>query len=300
MEESFGPLDALDKSELKRLAGRSDAKGLLHLAGHLGVLALSGTAVWLALGSWWLPAAWLAHGVVLIFLFAPLHECIHRTAFRSRWLNDLVATACGAILLLPATYFRCFHFAHHRFTQNPARDPELAAPKPTSWVQYLLHVSGLPYWRERSATLWRHNMGRVSEPFIPGIQRAAVAREARLHLAAYGVVALVSIGAACPTALIYWIVPALLGQPFLRMFLLAEHAGCPLVPDMMKNARTTTSNPAVRWLAWNMPFHTAHHAYPAVPFHALPAAHRHLKGRVEVTAPGYFSVQREITRAFGR
>ena len=300
MEESFGPLGALDKAELKRLSARSDAKGAAQLASHLCALGLSGTLVWSALGTWWLLPAWIGHGLLLIFLFAPLHECVHRTAFRGRWLNDGVAFVCGALLLLPAGYFRSFHFAHHRFTQDPARDPELAVPKPASWRAYLWIVSGLPYWLERIPTLCRHSTGRVEEPFVTGYKRAAVTREAGLHLSAYGVVALVSIGTASPAALIYWVVPALLGQPFLRMFLLAEHTGCPLVPDMLKNARTTLSNPLARWLAWNMPYHSAHHAYPALPFHALPAAHAHLKARVAVIAPGYAAVQREIVRGFSR
>ena len=39
-----------------------------------------------------------------------------------------VARACGLLLVLPADYFRAFHLRHHRFTQDPARDPELAPP----------------------------------------------------------------------------------------------------------------------------------------------------------------------------
>ena len=53
----------------------------------------------------------------------------------------------------------------------------------------------------------------------------------------------------------------------------------------------------MRWLAWNMPYHTAHHAYPALPFHALPAADRKLGPRAAVRAPGYLAVHREIVAA---
>ena len=48
---------------------------------------------------------------------------------------------------------------------------------------------------------------------------------------------------------------AFLGQPALRLYLLAEHTGCPAVPDMLANSRTVLTNAVVRWLAWNMPFH---------------------------------------------
>ena len=89
-------------------------------------------------------------------------------------------------------------------------------------------------------------------------------------------------------------VPAVLGQPALRLYLLAEHTGCPFVPDMLRNSRTTRSNWLARRLAWNMPYHAEHHAYPALPFHALPAAHNLLKDRIEVQASGYAAAHRDI------
>ncbi|MDH3921108.1 MAG: fatty acid desaturase, partial [Rhodospirillales bacterium] len=209
-------------------------------------------------------------------------------------LNDIVAWLCGVLLVLPPAYFRTFHFAHHRHTQDPARDPELAKPKPVSLSAYLLLISGLPYWRERIATTLAHAAGRVREPFVSKAQRDRVMREARVLLGVYGTVAAVSIVAGSWLAVGCWIVPALIGQPFLRLFLLAEHTGCPLVPDMLRNSRTTRSNALVRWLAWNMPYHAEHHAYPALPFHALPAAHTLLKDQIVVQAPGYLAVQRQI------
>ena len=95
-----------------------------------------------------------------VFSFAALHETIHRTAFRTRWLNDGVALICSLVLLLPPRYFRAFHFAHHRHTQDPNSDPELLVPKPATLGQYLWFVSGLPYWFERVMTITRHARGQ--------------------------------------------------------------------------------------------------------------------------------------------
>ena len=285
------------RESLLRLATRSDARGLAQLACHLGALCATGALVWSARGTWWLLPAMLLHGIVLVFLFAPLHEGVHWTAFRSRWLNDAAAWACGALLLLPPAYFRAFHFAHHRHTQDPLRDPELATPKPRTFGGYLWHVSGLPYWRERIATTARHAYGRVEESFIGVRQRSAIVREARLLLGLYALAGLASIALASPALFYFWLVPALLGQPFLRLYLLAEHTGCPLVANMLENSRTTRSLAPIRRLAWNMPYHAEHHAYPALPFHALPAAHRVLKAEITVQATGYVAVHREIVAA---
>jgi fatty acid desaturase len=294
-----GAAGEVERRGLLRLAGRSDRRGLGQLALHLAGLLATGSAVLAARGSPWLVSAMLLHGVLLVFLFAPLHESAHRTAFRSRWLNDLVAWVCGALLILPPEYFRAFHFAHHRHTQDPARDPELATPKPASWRRYLWHVSGLPYWRERISTTVRHACGRVAEPFIAPRARPEIVREARLLLGLYAALALASLLAESHVLVLLWLIPTLLGQPFLRVYLLAEHTLCPLVPEMLRNSRTTRSTVLVRRLAWNMPYHAEHHAHPALPFHALPAAHALLAARIAVQADGYVAVQREIVAGFG-
>lgn len=286
--------ELLPRQILAPLTRRSDIRGLGQFLSHLAALAITAALVNLADGSWWLllPALWL-HGMVLVFLFAPAHECIHYTAFRSRWLNRVVATFCGFLLVLPPRYFRAFHLAHHRYTQDPIRDPELARAKPTERRSYLWHISGIPYWRGQFATLWRHARGLVSEPFVPAGEQAALVREARLFWLGYGLVAALSVLSGSTAALYYWVIPVLLGQPLLRLYLLAEHTGCPEVGDMLGNTRTTLSNPLLRWLAWNMPYHTEHHVAAAVPFHQLPALHRLLRGRVVVLTPGYLEFHRQ-------
>jgi fatty acid desaturase len=69
---------------------------------------------------------------------------------------------------------------------------------------------------------------------------------------------------------------------------------------MLENTRTTYTNALVRALAWNMPYHAEHHAYPAVPFHRLAEVNRVIAPRLKVTAPGYITVQRQILRSYRR
>ena len=290
--------DAESARRLGSLTRRSDAAGLAQLAGHAGALVATGYFVHISIGTVWLPLALLAYGFVLVFLFAPLHESIHRTAYRSRWVNGLVSWFCGAVLMLPPDYFRAFHFAHHRYTQDPERDPELASAKPASWRSWLWTVSGIPYWRERMTTIWQHARGRVSQPFISAAARGGIVAEARILIGVYLLVGVAAVAAQSAWPIVYWVLPVLLGQPFLRMFLLAEHTGCPLVADMWVNSRTTLTNRVMRRIAWNMPFHTAHHVYPGVPFHALPEVHQRIRKGVRYEARGYPQVQRELIRGF--
>ncbi len=291
------PICRLARDTVRRLSQRSDARGLLQLTVHVTALAATGTLIWVSRGTPWLAAALLLQGIVLSFLFCALHESIHRTAFASRRVNDVVAWICGALLMLPPEYFRAFHFAHHRYTQNAARDPELAVAAPATLRAYWWRVSGLPYWRDRLTVTLRHAFtGRADEPFIPDNKRAAVVREARWLWGLYLCVLAASLFLKRADALIYWVLPALLGQPFLRLFLLAEHTGCALNDDMLENTRTTYTNWAVRLLTWRMSYHAEHHSFPSVPFHALARVNALMPAQGRVTARGYLAVHAALLR----
>ena len=73
MDEVFCSHPRIDRAALRRLEARSDARGLLRLAGHGAALGASFWLLGLALGGWWIVPATALHGAVLIFLFAPLH-----------------------------------------------------------------------------------------------------------------------------------------------------------------------------------------------------------------------------------
>ena len=133
MHEEFNHRDALaalSAGELSDLKETRDLPGLLHLAGHAALLGITGSLVLWTANPALKFVAMTMHGIALVSLFALEHESIHGTAFKSPWLNTVAAEVCGFPLLLPPRYFRFFHFAHHRHTQDPAHDPELASPKP--------------------------------------------------------------------------------------------------------------------------------------------------------------------------
>ena len=287
----------LDRATIQALSQRSDWRGLGQLGLHFALLGGTGYLIWASRGGPWLAPAIALHGVVLDFLFCALHESIHRTAFASRWLNDAVAFVCGVLLLLPCDYFRLFHFAHHRFTQDPLKDPELSGKKPSSIGAYLWLASGLPNWWKRLTVTLRHALtGQVPEPFVPPPKCPAIVREARVVWAIYAAVALISLILWRADALLYWVLPAIAGQPFLRLFLLAEHTGCAFDNDMFANTRTTYTNAAVRFLTWRMSFHVEHHAFPSVPFHALAKVNMLVRDRIAVVGYGYLAVQRALVR----
>ena len=289
-----GPLDLIEPATLAALREPRDGPGLLRLAGHLGLLAVSGTAILTA--THWAPwlAAMLVYAITLTFLFTLEHETTHESAFADRRLNRLIAAVTGLLVVVPARWFRYFHFAHHRHTQDVARDPELATPKPANWPAYLFYLTALPYWASMIRTLARLGLGRIDGDYVPAARRPSIVREARLHLALYAAVAMVSFATGNLIAVKLWLIPLIIGQPLLRAYLLAEHGACPRVADMLKNSRTTFAGRAVCFMAWNMPYHTAHHAFPTVPFHRLPELTQMIRDRIAVTATSYPDAHRQI------
>lgn len=281
---------ALPPEEKARLTALSNRAGLRHLAGHLGLILGFGAAIAAGVPGWW--ALVPVQGIVMIFLFTLEHECTHRTPFATPALNDWVGRACGVVLLLPFEWFRYFHLAHHRWTNIPGRDPELAGAKPETPAAWLWHVSGLPYWGAMARITLALAMGRGAAPYLPSPALPRIRAEARWMLALYA--ALAASLMLSPVLIWVWVVPVLLGQPVLRLYLLAEHGDCPQVANMFENTRTTFTTALVRFLAWNMPYHVEHHVYPNVPFHRLPALHDLMQDRLRVTAKGYAA----FTRAY--
>ncbi|MEL7471076.1 MAG: fatty acid desaturase, partial [Pseudomonadota bacterium] len=264
-------LASLDADERRRLCKQSDGPGLIRIATHLGSIILIGVYIAAGLSFWWL--AMLPQGILIVFLFTALHECIHRTAFETDWINDRFADLLGGLVLLGPRHFRYFHMAHHRFTHDPDHDPELADGKPETLYALVKYLSGVSDWVWRIRKLWSNATIENADPYVPLRGRRRVTREARAILATYLALAAASWITGTALLLWVWLVPLLIGGPFLRAYLLAEHARCPHVSDMFENTRTTFTSRLVRWLAWNMPYHAEHHAYPAVPFHKLPDLH---------------------------
>ena len=291
----------LRAAELKALAQRSNGPALRQTLVHLGAISLTAVLLWQALGTVWALPLTLLLGYLQAFLFTSMHECAHQTAFRSRAGNTLLGQLSGLAIVLPFEYYRAFHWDHHRHTQDIDRDPELSTPLPAPGWPLLWYFSGLPTWRDRIRLRLVHGvLGRVTAPWVAADKRALIVREARCYLAFYALVVIASVATRSMAAVWLWILPMMVGQVFLRPYLLAEHTGCGHSRDMLENTRTTFTNAFVRRFAWNMPYHAEHHAYPAVPFHALPQLHARLAGRIVHTAPSYRAATAAVVRALGR
>jgi fatty acid desaturase len=291
----------LTNDELRSLSVRSNWPGAIRLAVHVALLGLTGWGVAAATG-WWVWPAMLALGLVQVALFAPAHETMHQTAFVSQRANLVVGWLAFLPALQSSHFYTAFHYIHHRHTNVPGLDPELLTAEPRTLGQYALRILGWVYWKARLVMIRDAWFGGMTDySYINDRQRPGVIASIR---AMSVTVVVLAVGSGViwgwRTPLLFWVLPQVLGQPFLRGYLLAEHTGCTLDRNGLTNTRTTLTNSVVRLLMWDMPFHAEHHLYPSIPFHRLRDAHGLIGRRLRFLQPGYARWNAGFVRTLAR
>lgn len=302
MDEQFETRAILPPQALKPLLERRTWPSLLRLVIHLGsfgllvvALALHAQQPLLALPLA-VALAWVWSG-----LFAPFHECTHRTAFRSVRGNRLGAWLTGIPFGMAPSVYRTFHYEHHRHTQNLAEDPELLNPAYAHWPNtrrdWWIANSGYGLLMLKLTPL----LGFAFKPrsrwpeFAPWARHAnepdRLVLECRILLFIW-VVFLLGV-LALPGGLWFWFT-AWFTHVFQTLWVSSEHSGLPLTGSILARTRSVRSNPFVRYWIWNMNYHAEHHGWPAIPWHRLPDAHRAVSPHLESLVSGYGALHANI------
>ena len=285
MNRSFIDDPLLPAERLRALQRRRDGPGLRRL------LAQGGLYLATATGLIWLddPAAviplFLVSALVQFGMFGMLHESCHQTAFASRGLSLLAGWIAALAHPMSPALMRAFHFEHHRHTHDLERDPELAGlrfmrdwPRHVVWLGTL---TGLPIlfarlgWAAFAALVPAGALWERALPFVRPEKRQRIAWEARGLLLLHG--ALLSAAAMGAPGLWRVYGAALLAHAMLSFYITCEHRGLPPGGDILARTRSLKTSALTRWLLWNMPYHAEHHAWAAVPFHALEDLHAEIR-----------------------
>jgi fatty acid desaturase len=217
-------LKPLAPAMLRELSVRSNLRGAVQSLGHYGMVVLVGALIWRVSSIWgvlWALPLMAVQGYLVAFLFMAVHETAHKTAFKSRGLNLVVGYLSGFVIGLPYEYYCLFHWDHHRYTQDPEKDPELVVGvKPKSDTQLALAYSGLLQVAGRLRLMLGHAViSKVVVPWIPENRRAIIVTEALAYVALYALLLVLSLWFSSALLLWVWIVPLIIGQFFLRPYL---------------------------------------------------------------------------------
>ena len=233
----------------------------------------------------------LMFGILCMSIFACNHETVHRTAFKSQALNRIAAAICGFECLYASTAFRELHFTHHRHTHIPGLDPEISFgrhPIPSvlrTLPTYLAWLTGLPMVIFKIFMILAGCVGmperlrKFAFPFIRPEVRIRLMMESWLIVITYLIIAYLALVVNSG----FW--GLFLGQItahiLLSSYLAAEHNGLPYdETNILKKTRSMRCGRLIKLLMWNMTYHAEHHAYPAIPFHALPQLHKLLQEEI--------------------
>jgi fatty acid desaturase len=292
---------------MKQLMQRSDARAIRDTALWYAAIVVSGIVAWFAWHAhslWAIPAFWLYGTLYCSPADSRWHECGHGTAFKTRWMNDVLYQIASFQIFRRATVWRYSHARHHTDTLIVGRDPEIAAQKPTDWLGLALGIFAIKHVSHELPKMISAAFGRIGEEektFVPESEWPKAIREARISLAIY-----VAVIAAClyfrsVLPLLYIGLPSLYGGWLYLYFGLTQHAGMPEnVLDHRRNCRTVRMNPVFRFLYWNMNYHVEHHMFPMVPFHALPRLHEVVKADMPPPYSSTLAAYAEIIPALVR
>jgi len=102
------------------------------------------------------------------------HECGHGTAFRTRWMNDVIYQVASFMVLREPTVWRWSHTRHHTDTIIVGRDPEIAVMRPPKFHDVLLSFIGISQAKTYIKKIAIHATGRLlpdEATFIPEAER---------------------------------------------------------------------------------------------------------------------------------
>lgn len=289
----------VDRKRMKELMKRSDMPALRDTAIWLGLMIATGAAGVALWGTGWAVPVFIVYGVLYASASdSRWHECGHGTAFRTRWMNDVVYEIASFFMMRNSVVWRWSHARHHTDTIIVGRDPEISGMRPPQLIIIGLNLFGLVGTPQSFAAIARNALGRLSPDeadYVPESETPKAFRVARIHMAIYGATALACIatGSILPAMLIG--LPRFYGIWLLLVMGLPQHLG--LAEDVLDhrlNSRTVHMNQVLRFIYWNMNYHMEHHMYPMVPYHRLPELHEAVKHDCPPASPSLWHAWREI------
>ena len=299
----------IERKRLKALARRSDVPGLTYLAVWTATMAMTGFAVWSALGTLYVWPAMFVFGVVMsVPSYSLSHETAHGTAFRTRWLNETVFWFTSLLYGEEPLHRRYTHTNHHTHTWHVELDSQMPFDTPLGFGGWLYDIGGLSLHRFQIRVLWQLSTCRytaLTREVSPEAELPKMTRNARIFCLVYlGIAAAIAAGFMWP--LWFYVLPRLFGGPIMLMFNIIQHAEMQEdSPSIVESTRSFRTDRVGRFLYLNMNNHVEHHLYPQVPFYSLPGLHREVADRTPAPDPGFWRTNLDllsvvIRRSLGR
>ena len=290
------------REEMRNLLKRNDRTAIKDTLLWFALLGTSGYLGFYLWGSWWAILAFAFYGVMYASVSdSRWHESLHGTAFKTDWMNDFLYEISAFMVFRQSTPWRWSHTRHHSDTSVKGLDPELAVPRPPNIAALLRTVINGDHAPAEFKKMLLHSLGQLTpeeKMYIPESDYRRVYIVSRIYLAIYSTVIFLAIYHHTFLPLMFIGFPTFYGVWLQPIFGLTQHTALAENElDHRLNCRTIYMNPVSRYLYWEMNYHTEHHMFPLVPFHALSKLHEIVKDDLPKTYHGIIEAYREIIPA---
>lgn len=278
----------LSRAQLKELLRPSDREGWKHIIRFFGALIVLGFGCVMSWGSWWFLPVYFSYCILWGGADAIWHECGHRTAFKTKRLNNFFYPVASFMNSFEPVRFRWSHSLHHAHTASvDPHDFEVEGSifwRPKSLVAFLAtFLPGIGLANLHRSLHWeilQHAFGvrtRVMEECIPEHKQSACVTSSRIFVLLWCVIigSALLIGSWLPVFL--FLIPKFFATPNL-VWGLTQHVGLKdNVKDHRLSTRSVRLNPIISFIYWKMEYHIEHHMFPMVPSWRLPELHELIK-----------------------
>ncbi len=287
------------RAAMRKLLERRDGPAIRDTILWFGLIigfAAATIALW---GSWWVVVPYLCYAALYASTSdSRWHEAGHGTAFKTDWMNNALYEIASFMVMRESVVWRWSHTRHHSDTIIVGRDPEIAVPRPPDIKALVLSFFNWGVYLKYYRRILLHSFGKMAEEektFIPESEYPKVYRRARVYVAIYAAVVVVSIAVGSILPLLLVGLANFFGSWLMPVYGYTQHAGlAENVLDHRLNCRTFYSNAVHRFLYWNMNYHIEHHMFPLVPYHNLPKLHALVKDDMPKPYPGLWACWKEI------
>ena len=272
----------ISSSELKELSQKNNIRPLFDTLLWFTLLLVLGFLSYSYLETW------LAYPLFALYGFvyalggnSRWHEMGHKTAFKSKMLNEIVYQIASFVELFPPTQWRWSHVRHHKDTLIVGRDPEFVSQRPPALKDILLNFFYLSIGKLNLKRMLLHSIGILDEEeknYIPDRHYKKVVWEGRIWVLVFCFIIGLCLYYKSILPILYVIGPTFYGFPFVFLIVITQHVGLnDDVLDYRLNTRTFYTNYFIRFLYSNMNYHLEHHMFPSVPYYNLPLLHEKIK-----------------------
>ena len=297
----------IDRKVLKDLLVRSDYEGWKHVTIYFTTFLILCSLCFYSWGSWWFVIFYLIYCTWWGGADAIWHECGHRTAFKSRKLNDFFYHIASFMNNFEAIRFRWSHSLHHNYTASvDPHDFEVDGTifwKPKKLFNFfVIFIPGfglLNLHKSLHKEILQHALGietKVMKECIPEHKKSTCIMVSRVYVFLYLLIIFSSIYFLSLLPIFLFLIPKYFATLNI-VWGLTQHMGLREgVKDHRLSTRSIRLNPIFSFIYWKMEYHIEHHMFPSVPSCNLPKLHDAIKNQLPEPQT-LFEAYREIVPA---